>query len=313
MKFTAYIVAAAIIIVVGIPYLILSAFSSADEEKSLEDIYSEPISVFLEDQNMEIQVPLEEYVACVVACEMPAMFEEEALKAQAVAARTYGLSRQGSLCDTVHCQVFKTKEEISSEKGQEWMNTYWDKISSAAVETAGQVLYYNGEPASQVLFHSSSGGRTENSEEVFVSAVPYLRSVDSPYEEEATHKNDETVFALENFAEVINGQGGAMPVTIEDIGKMEITLFTTGGRVGSVRIGANEFTGKQIREMFDLPSANFTYRIEGDNIVITTTGYGHGVGMSQYGANGMAKKGYTYDEILKHYYTGTEIKQYKGN
>lgn len=314
MKYTAYIVAAAIIIVVGIPYLVLSLFSSSDDGgKSLEDIYSEPISVFLEERNTEIQVPLEEYVACVVACEMPAMFEKEALKAQAVAARTYGLSRQGSLCDTVHCQVFKTKEEISTEKGEEWMNTYWDKISSAAVETAGQVLYFNDEPASQVLFHSSSGGKTENSEEVFVSAVPYLRSVDSPYEEEATHRNDETTFTLENFANVINGQSGVVPVTIEDIGRMEITLLTTGGRVAAIKIGENEFTGKQIREMFDLPSANFKYRIEGENIVITTTGYGHGVGMSQYGANGMAKEGYTYDEILKHYYSGTKIKQYKEN
>ena len=94
---------------------------------------------------------------------------------------------------------------------------------------------------------------------------------------------------------------------------MEITLFTTGGRVAAIKIGENEFTGKQIREMFDLPSANFKYRIEGENIVITTTGYGHGVGMSQYGANGMAKEGYTYDEILKHYYSGTKIKQYKEN
>ena len=311
MKYTAYFVTAAIIIVVGIPYLILNLFSSeADGSKSLEDIYSEPISVFLEEQNTEIQVPLEEYVACVIACEMPATFETEALKAQAVAARTYGLSRQGSLCNTVHCQVFKTKEQLRAEKGDEWMNTYWDKIASAAAATAGQVLYFNDELAEQVLFHSSSGGKTEDSEEVFVSAVPYLRSVESPYEEEATHRNDETAFTLENFTAVINGQSGVTPVTVEDIGKMEIILLTTGGRVANIKIGNNEFTGKDIREMFDLPSANFTYRIEGENIIIVTSGYGHGVGMSQYGANGMAKEGYEYDEILTHYYSGVEIKQY---
>lgn len=313
MKYTAYIVTVAIIIIVGIPYLILSVFSSPpDNETPVEEVYNEPISVFLENQNTEIQVPLEEYVACVVASEMPASFEKEALKAQAVAARTYGLSRQGDLCNTVHCQVFRTKDEILAEKGEEWMNTYWDKISSAAAETAGQVLYFNDELAGQVLFHSSSGGKTENSEEVFVSAVPYLRSVDSPYEEEATHKNDETVFSLQDFVKVINGQGDAEPVTVDDVRQMKITLLTAGGRVASIKIGNNEFSGKRIRTMFGLPSANFTYRIEGDNVIIVTSGYGHGVGMSQYGANGMAKKGYTYDEILKHYYSGVEIKQFHG-
>lgn len=317
MKRTAYFITAAVIIVVAIPYIILTLFSSPEEETvpesenlNLQQLSDVSISVFLEDENQTVEFPLEVYVAGVVASEMPASFEKEALKAQAVAARTYGLARQGGLCDTVHCQVFRAEEEIREIKGDEWMNEYWDKIRSAVAETAGQVMYYDGELAGQVLFHSSSGGKTENSEEVFVSAVPYLRSVDSPYEEEATHRSDENVFKIKDFVNVINGQYGVSPITAEDLNSMEITGKSTGGRVAAIRIGENEFTGKQIRSMFNLPSADFTYRIEGENIIITTTGYGHGVGMSQYGANGMAKEGYTYDEILTHYYSGVEIEKY---
>lgn len=317
MKYAAYIFTAAVIIVAAIPFMILNMFSAPEEEMlpdpenlNLQELSDMNISVFLEDENQTVDVPLEEYVAGVVASEMPASFELEALKAQAVAARTYGLARQGGLCDTVHCQVYRPEAEIRSVKGDEWMNEYWDKIRAAVAGTAGQVMYYDGELAGQVLFHSSSGGKTENSEEVFVSAVPYLRSVDSPYEEEATHRSDENIFSIQDFVKVINGQYAVKPVTEEDLNTMEITAKSSGGRVAVIRIGENEFTGKQIRSMFKLPSANFTYRIEGENLIITTTGYGHGVGMSQYGANGMAKEGYKYDEILTHYYSGVSIEKY---
>ncbi|MDO4482366.1 MAG: stage II sporulation protein D [Bacillota bacterium] len=317
MKYAAYIFAAAVIIVAAIPFMILNMFPAPEEEilpepenLNLQELSEMNISVLLEDENQTVELPLEEYVAGVVASEMPASFELEALKAQAVAARTYGLARQGGLCDTVHCQVYRSEEEIRSIKGDEWMNEYWDKIRAAVAGTAGQVMYYDGALAGQVMFHSSSGGKTENSEEVFVSAVPYLRSVDSPYEEEATHKNDENVFRIQDFINVINGQYAVKPITEEDLNSMEVTAKSSGGRVAVIRIGENEFTGKQMRSMFKLPSANFTYRIEGENIIITTTGYGHGVGMSQYGANGMAREGYKYDEILTHYYSGVSIEKY---
>lgn len=315
MKYTAYLMAAVIILVVVIPYGILSIFSSPETEQNQDDserkyISSTRISVFLEEEQQTVDLPLEEYVSCVVASEMPASFALEALKAQAVAARTYGLARQGSLCDTVHCQVYRSKEEIRALKGQEWMETYWEKIQDAAYETAGQVMYYNGALAGQVLFHSSTGGRTENSEEVFVSAVPYLRSVDSPYEEEATHRKDEVSVPIGDFVNLINGQYGVTPVTAEDVKGMAILSRNEGQTVAELKVGENRFTGKQIRSMLNLSSANFTFAVTEDTVVITSVGYGHGVGMSQYGANGMAKKGYSYDKILAHYYTGITIEQY---
>ena len=315
MKRAAYFLTLAVIVVVAIPYMIVAIFSSAgDGEEAGQDentpVYSKNISVYMKDQGQTIELPLEEYVACVVACEMPAGFEKEALKAQAVAARTYGLARQGSLCNTVHCQVFKTKEQITAEKGDEWMAAYWDKLQATANETAGQVIYYDGELASQVMFHSSSGGRTEDSEEVFVTAVPYLRSVDSPYEDDATHRSDQKLFKISDFITTINGLGFA-EVNEEDVRNMSITQRTAGGSVAILKIGENELSGKRVRKIFNLSSANFDITTDENNVIITTIGYGHGVGLSQYGANGMAKKGYNYKEILTHYYTGVEIKQAK--
>ncbi len=235
-------------------------------------------------------------------------FEKEALKAQAVAARTCALARQGSLCNTVHCQVFETKEQITAEKGEEWMAAYWDKLQSAADETAGQVMYYDGELASHVMFHSSSGGRTEDSEDVFTTAVPYLRSVDSPYEDEASHRSDQKLYKISDFIATINALGFA-EVDEEDVRNMSVTQRTAGGSVAILKIGENEITGKRARKIFKLSSANFDITTDENNVIITTIGYGHGVGLSQYGANGMAKKGYNYEEILMHYYTGVEIKQ----
>jgi len=307
--------AMAVIVIVAIPYLILS-FLSLEKGETIpgndsgnNGTANRTISVYMVSEKRTIELPLEEYVTCVVASELPAGFEKEALKAQAVASRTYGIARQGSLCNTVHCQVFETKETIARKKGEEWMNTNWEKIESAVKETEGQVLYYDGKLASQVMFHSSTGGRTENSEEVFVSAVPYLRSVSSPYENEATHRDDEYTFTVYEFADVINNRNDLNKVTAEDVKNMKITKRTEGGNVACLKIGQNELDGKTVRNLFNLASANFRIHMDETNVVIISTGYGHGVGMSQYGANGMAKKGYNYKQILKHYYKGIEIKQ----
>ena len=164
------------------------------------------IKVLDDDSGKIAEVPLEEYVACVVASEMPSDFETEALKAQAVAARTYASARKQEfeagkcshydegayVCNTTHCQVYRTEEGLREVKGDEWMEKNFPKILSAVYETAGEVLYYDGSLVEQPLFFSSGGERTENSEDVFVSAVPYLRSVESgAYEEESPHKDVE--------------------------------------------------------------------------------------------------------------------------
>jgi len=164
------------------------------------------------------ELPFEDYIKGVVASEMPSSFEDAALKAQAIAARTYSLSKvlrsghngfppshpEAALCDTVHCQVYRSPEELAEIKGQEWIKSGWNKISTAVESTAGQLMYYDGSLVEQALFHSSSGGKTENSEDVFASAVPYLKSVDSPYEEEATHRNETYTFTYTELTEKLN-------------------------------------------------------------------------------------------------------------
>ena len=317
-KYLAYILAVAVILLNGIPYIALSDGAGADEERvpkskveKMEEEISESgvtITVKRVATGEYLTLPLEEYVACVVASEMYGQFEMEALKAQAVAARTYGLARVGDLCDTVHCQAFATEEELREKQGDEWMDKYWGKFLEAAVETQGEVVYYDDELASYLMFHSSSGGRTENSEEVFPYMVPYLRSVKSPYEDDASHKQETQTVSIDSFVRAVNGLN-RKPIKETDVQKMEITARTTGGRVKTIQIGNNEFTGGEIRDLFGLASANFTYNIEDYHVIFTTTGFGHGVGMSQYGANGMAKKGYNYKQILKHYYTGIDMGQ----
>ena len=270
-----------------------------------------------------IRVPIEEYVTGVVSGEMPGSFETEALKAQAVAARTYALSKirrsasgnpeahpEAPLCDDVHCQVYRTEDELRQLKGEKWMDTDYQKISKAAAATSAQVMYYQGSLVEQPLFHSSSGGKTENSEDVFTSALPYLRSVESPYEEEAPHQQESVSVGLSAFAEKIR----KLYPDAGEIGKDTIRVAerSEGGRVSDLQVGNASVSGRRIRDLFGLRSANFSVRVTDRDVVFTTTGYGHGVGMSQYGANGMAKQGSSYVDILTHYYSGVDIRPADG-
>ena len=285
------------------------------------------IKVFKENEGKNLSVDFEEYVACVTASEMPSTFESEALKAQSVAARTFALAKlekyeskkpaahpEAPLCSSTHCQVYKTEKELAECHAEGWATLAegYPKIKAASQATAGEILYYDGEPVMQPLFFSSSGGQTENSEDVFVSALPYLVSVSSPYESEATHQNEEKTFTLAAFK---NALAKAYPE--KDFGELKpsdikILSRTAGGRVERMQIGDVTLKGTEIRNALNLSSALFS--ISSDNakngesqITFTSNGSGHGVGMSQYGANGMAKEGYGYKEILKHYYSGTEI------
>lgn len=281
----------------------------------------ETISVYRTESGKVERFPFEEYIKGVVSCEMPSTFHIEALKAQAVAARTYSAAKAinsenignpsahpaAPLCDSTHCQVFKTENELKNIKGKEWMNDGYKKICKAVNKTKGQLLYYNGELVQQALFHSSSGGATENCEDVFAAAVPYLVSVESPYEDEATHQDEVTAFTINEFSSKIKT---AYPntyfgeITSDSI---KIKKRTNGNRVSKIQIGESHLTGRQVREALGLSSANFDIDINDNTITFTSNGSGHGVGMSQYGADGMAKEGYDYKKILSHYYSGTEI------
>ena len=279
------------------------------------------ITIYRTESKKTETLDFEDYVKGVVSGEMPASFHEEALKAQSVAARTYSTARilraekEGNpsahpgapLCDATHCQVYRSEAELRELKGDAWMKKDWKKICSAASQTEGQLLYYNGELVEQALFHSSSGGKTEDAEDVFAAAVPYLVSVESPYEENATHQNEENSYSIEELSKTLKAKHPSVSFGTITATNIKIIRRSKGGRVEKIQVGNGALTGMQVREALNLPSANFTIDIKNGAVIFTSSGSGHGVGMSQYGADGMAKQGYDYKEILEHYYRGTEV------
>jgi len=186
------------------------------------------------------------------------------------------------------------------------MNTGWPRIQEAVDSTSGQLMYYQESLVEQPLFHSSSGGKTENSEDVFVSALPYLRSVDSAYESAAPHHDEQVEIPLSEFKQKIrqaypkNDPGSLNSNTVKVLERSD------GGRVASIQVGNLTLKGRDIRELFGLRSANFSISVGDSTVLITTDGYGHGVGMSQWSANGMAQAGYD-SSTFKAFYTGIEV------
>ena len=266
---------------------------------------------------------LEEYLPGVVASEMPANFELEALKAQAVAARTFALAHlrsiggagcsknsQADLCDTVHCQVFQSKESRTSLWPEEKKDEYWNKVLSAVKATEGEVLTYNGELVMNPQYFSTSGGKTEDAQTVFGFSAPYLKSVDSPGEEIAAKYKETYEFTYSNLANTINKNYPKAKVTAANLHKqLEILEKSEAGTVTKLKMGNIVIAGKDFRTMLGLNSANFTISYNDNSVKIQCIGYGHGVGMSQWGANVMAQKGKDYRQILTHYYQGTRIEK----
>ena len=329
VKIIVLITAAVCILMIPVPYLITKIIPGDSIQKSNDPNNTsfeltdtpESISVYRCDSKKTESVDFEEYIKGVVSGEMPSTFHIQALKAQAVAARTYSLARviraekngnpkahpDAPLCDSTHCQVYRSPSELKDLKGEKWMEDGWNKISKAVDDTEGELLYYDGNLVEQALFHSSSGGKTENSEDVFASAVPYLVSVESPYEDEATHKNEKNSFSIDEFSSKIKKACPSIDFGSITSSNIRIISRSSGGRVEKMQIGNGVIEGRNVREALGLPSANFEIKTTDDTITFTSNGSGHGVGMSQYGANGMAKEGYDYKKILSHYYSGTEV------
>ena len=268
------------------------------------------VSVYRTGSKQIQRLPLEKYIAGVVAAEMPADFELEALKAQALTARTYimnhlltgkveGLPSGAQVTDTIEHQVYKSDEELQ----ELWKSDYtWksERIAKAVLETEGQILTYKGKPITATFF-STSNGYTENSEAYWRNAYPYLKSVASPWDKDSPKFYDQKVISVSEFERKV----GVKLSNSDLIGT--VVDRTPGRRVASVKIGDKVITGKQIREKLDLKSTDFEWERKENSIVISTRGYGHGVGMSQYGANGMALEGKDYKDIVKYYYQGVEI------
>ncbi len=306
--------------IIGLPLAIISTF---DDEPIVEERpeSKERVRVFINQENKTIEMDLEAYIKSVVASEMPGEFQEEALKAQAVAARTYAMARmrmfgenghpnhsQAPLCDGVHCQVYISYEKLKEIKSSDWILKYWEKISEAVEDTRGLVMTYEGELVDQPLFHSTSGGNTENSEDVFTTSVPYLRSVASPFEIKAPYYKDSVTISLNDFKSQILSKYKNLSIDLNHFqDSVKILERSSGGRVSEIKVGNLILSGRDVREMLGLRSANFTIESKNNQITFNTIGYGHGVGMSQWGANGMAEQGSDYIEILKHFYQGVEI------
>lgn len=292
------------------------------EDSSDREYTEEIIKVYDEYTDTVLTMDIEEYVKGVVAAEMPAEFHIEALKAQAITARTYAVSRSirfpdghpdhpnAPLCTGTHCQAYLSLDKLKERHGEEWVPKYWSKIEEAVNATRGILIYYNGEIV-EPLYHSTSGGMTEDAVNVFAAESPYLKSVESPFEEAAPKYKTITTLTGDEFINKINSKYANAKLTKDNFhDKIKLIEKTDSGRIKKIAIGENILDGRDIRDLFSLNSTNFsiTYDKKLNIIDIVTYGYGHGVGMSQWGANGMAKNGNDCMDILNHYYTGVEIR-----
>ncbi|HIT21755.1 MAG TPA: stage II sporulation protein D [Candidatus Scybalousia intestinigallinarum] len=248
-----------------------------------------------------ITLSMSDYLIGVVGAEMPASFPLEALKAQAVVARTYALKRISSgqkLTDTVSTQAYKDNNQLRRE-WQRNFDTYYNKIKLAVTSTDNMTIKYNGAYIDAV-YHSTSNGRTEDAIHVWGNSVPYLKSVESSWDRNASSY-------LRTEEKELSVLLTLLGIDLSDESSIEIISRNASGRVSSVRIGNKNYSGVELRNLLGLRSADFDLEVQNNKVIITTRGYGHGVGMSQYGAKGMAENGYNYQQILRHYYQGISL------
>lgn len=294
------------LIIIFIPFLIITIFI---QEEKYDFKYVSNMNVRVKRDNGKIDhVPFEEYIVGVLAGEMPVSFNMEALKAQTVAARSYVMKKMAynkdkdyDVVDTIMNQVYLDEEYLKTAWKEDF-DSKIKKIRQAVNSTRGEYLEYKGSVV-EAFFFSTSVGKTENSEDVFINKVPYLRSVDSSWEEGVSPVfYDYFNFTVGDFCTKL-GLSKTSKIT------HKLLKTTSTGRVKEIMINNKVFSAGEVVTNLGLRSAFFTIVQDGDKIKITTKGYGHGVGMSQYGAEAMARLGYSYDEILKHYYLGVEIKK----
>ena len=263
------------------------------------------------------EVGLDEYLYGVVSAEMPVSFEEEALKAQAVVARTYtiykivnndGKHDNADICDDSGCcQAWISKENRMKNWKEEEKDENWSKIVNAVNETQGKFITYEGKPIN-AFFHSNSGGETETPINVWGgSGYPYLQSVSTSGEDSYSQYSSEAEFTKKEFEKKIKENHSDFKIDYKQKDCIKIKEYTEGNRVKTINIGNLELSGVEVRNIFGLKSANFKVTLDGDKIKFEVIGYGHGVGMSQTGADSMAKEGKNFEDIIHHFYTGVEI------
>lgn len=298
------------IVLIIIPFFVVNFYNYDMEynEKIINLKYISSLFVRVKRINKDRidNVMLEDYVVGVVAGEMPVSFDMEALKAQAVASRSYVLrklndNRDGSydVVDTTSNQVYFDLDDLKNNWQDNYIN-YLNKVREAVNATAGEYLEYNGDVAN-TMFFSTSNGYTEDCSVVFSSDVPYLRSVESNW--------DSSVNSNFNYVKELSLKEFYNLLELSFNNKLNIVILerSNSNRIISLKINGVKFSGRDIYNKLKIRSTDFNITQSGDKVIIKTKGFGHGVGMSQYGAYGMAKAGYNYKEILSHYYVGTKI------
>ena len=276
--------------------------SSVEENKGEVNTQNKEKTISVLRSTGSIQnIYFNEYLIGVVAGEMPASFEMEALKAQAVAARTYVnklLDRNKVITDNVITQVYKDDNELKVMWGSSY-DYYYNKIKTAVYDTSDITIKYNGQLIDAV-YHSMSNGYTEDSVNVWNNNYPYLKSVSSPYETSLSNFSQDKTFSYEELSNILNDN-------INSNSQINVLSRNESNRVSSVKINDKVYTGVELRTLLSLRSSDFDITRNDSNVVFTTRGYGHGVGMSQYGANMLAKQGYNYVQILNYYYTNVVV------
>lgn len=296
------------------------------EENVIEYKAEQTIRVRYTKTGEIIAMDINDYLRGVVPSEMPPSYNMEALKAQAVVARTYtyrkmlskGEGEDADICDNhAHCQAFYDKDTLFSiwrKRGfsEELINEYWAKINEAVVSTQNQVITYNGEYI-KAFFHASSPYKTENIDQIWGGEkLPYLVSVENKEKEEYQNRTSSVEVSFDEFKSKIQEKYGNK-INYEDCKKTCINEYTTSGRVKNIKVGDLYISAEDLRVIFSLKSTDFKLDIGDNSIIFNVTGYGHGIGMSQVGADTYANEGYSYIDIIKHYYTGVEIETLGAN
>ncbi len=282
------------------------------------------VVVYKHNQGEMLEMDLEEYLVGVVISEMPPKFDMEALRAQSVTARTYTLSRlkkkggpgcdlnsQADVCTNPdYCQAYYSPEQVK-EIYPDRSTDYYKKVTQAVTDTRGEVLTYQGEPLSEAPYHSTCGGKTETAEAVWSSDLPFLESIDCSYCQHSDYYFKEQELTKNQLEQGFQESDLSMPVIAEgELPELNIINESDTGRVKEADLAGNRVSGQELRNIFEIPSTKMEWEAESDKINLITEGFGHGVGLCQYGADGKAKEGYNYKEILDFYFNNTKVDKY---
>lgn len=292
------------------------SISNQDETQNYEYSKYGTITLLHKKTGKTEQVNVDDYLCNVVSAEMPADYEVEALKAQAIVARTYTIYKvlnkkhdNADICDdSTCCQAWISKDDRLARWEESKRESNWQKICDCVNSTKGKVITYDNQPIN-AFFHSNSGGITEVPVNVWGgTGYPYLQSVETSGEDAYTQYSSEVIFTQEELINKLKEKYDDISIDFSNDDDIKILEYTESSRVKTVKFGNHELSGVETRTLLRLRSTNFEIIKDGNNIKFSVKGYGHGVGMSQTGADSMAKQGSTAEEIIMHFYTGVEIK-----